>query len=592
MIARLRHRGPDDSYVIASENCTLGTARLSIQDVEHGRQPVTDDSGRILAALNGELYNYPNLREQLLAAGHLLKTRCDTEALPHLYHEYGEELIKHIDGMFAVAVWDETTGSGFLARDRAGKKPLYYLEHQGALWFASEIKGLLEIPGFSRSLNPAALHHYLGYKHVPHPLSIFERIRQLPPGNRLLYRSGRPLQIEPYWHLSWAPQEEIRSESETIEQFVSLLRAGVKKRLLSDVPIGFFLSGGLDSALTVAMAAEVSEHPVKTFTLVYSRESATAGKEADRHWARWVANRFGTEHHEEEVHFVDFPANLRRILTHFDEPFAGVVSTYFLSQLISRHVKVAISGDGADELFGSYRSHRLVQPLAAWPKYIPGGEFDAATLQSLHTHEDWQWHSRLLVFSDEEKYALYTPEFNERIGLLRTDEHMHAAEFADLTAKDPLNRILEAEFKSNLPDQVLTFVDRLSMAHSLEIRAPFLDTEMVEFAATLPAQMKIRDRVTKYILKQASARYFPAEMIDRPKEGFLMPITQWLRHDLQSYVRDVLAPARVQRTGVFDPTQVNSLVDRLYSSSDTDYRDVNQVYSLLVFHEWHDLYFG
>lgn len=592
MVARLRHRGPDDSYVVASENCTLGTARLSIQDVEHGRQPVTDHSGRILAALNGELYNYPTLREQILAAGYHLNTRCDTETLPYLYDKFGERLVKHIDGMFAIAVWDENTGSGFLARDRTGKKPLYYLEHQGALWFASEIKGLLGVPGFSRSLNPSALHHYLGYKHVPHPLSIFERIRQLPPGNRLLYRSGQPLDIEPFWHLSWAPREERFNESETVDRFVCLLRASVKKRLLSDVPVGFFLSGGLDSALTVAMAAEVSEHPVKTFTLVYDRESATTGKDADRRWARWAANKFRTEHHEEEVHFANFPTNLRRILSHFDEPFSGVISTYFLSELISRHVKVAISGDGADELFGSYRSHRLAQPLAAWPNFVPGGEFDATTLKSLRTPEDWQWRSRLLVFSDEEKSVLYTPEFVERVGALRTDENLRDGAFADLTAKDPLNRILEAEFKSFLPDQVLTFVDRLSMAHSLEVRAPFLDTEMVEFAAVLPAEMKIRDGVTKYLLKQAASRYFPAEMIHRPKEGFLMPIAQWLRHDLEPYVRDVLAPPRVRRTGVFDPTRVALLVDRFYASGDADYRYANQVYSLLVFQEWHDLYFG
>jgi asparagine synthase (glutamine-hydrolysing) len=592
MVARLHHRGPDDACVVVSEKCTLGTARLSIQDVVHGRQPVTDESGRILAALNGELYNFPVLRERLLSAGHQLSTHCDTEVLPHLYEEHGEALTHHLDGMFAVAIWDEATGAGLLARDRAGKKPLYYLEHDGGLWFASEIKALLEVQGFSRRLNPPALHHYLGYKHVPHPLSIFERIKQLPPGSRLVYRAGRPPQIEPYWRLSWAPRHEDLSDSEASDQFLGLLRAGVKKRLLSDVPVGFFLSGGLDSALTVAMAREVSEHPIKTFTLTYAHESATPGKEADRYWARWVANRFGTEHHEEEVHFTDFPANLRRILTHFDEPFAGVVSTYFLSQLISRHVKVAISGDGADELFGSYLSHRLAQPLAAWPDIATGGEFDANTLERLHAPADWQWRSRLLVFSDAEKSALYTPDFNELIRGVRTDEHLHATAFANLTAKDPLDRVLEAEFKSIFPDQVLTFVDRLSMAHSLEVRTAFLDTEVIEFAAALPARMKIRDGVTKYLLKHASARYFPAEMIHRPKEGFLMPITQWLHRDLQSYVRDVLDPARIRRSGVFDAARVASLVDRLYSSDGADYRRANQVYSLLVFQEWYDLYFA
>lgn len=590
MIARLHHRGPDDAHVIAGENGTLGAARLSIQDVAHGRQPIIDESGRVIAAQNGEIYNYPALRECLLAAGHQLRTHCDTEVLPHLYAQHGADLPVHLDGMFAIAVWDVRAGRGLLARDRTGKKPLYYLEQDGALWFASEIKALLEIPGFTRRLNPAALHHYLSYKHVPHPLSIFEGIRQLPPASRLLFEPGRPPRIEPYWRLSWAPSGESLSESDASDQLLVLLRAAVKKRLLGDVPIGFFLSGGLDSSLTVALAAETSGSPVKTFTLTYAHESATLGKEADRHWASWTAKKFGTEHHEEMIQFADFPANLRRILTHFDEPFAGVISTYFLSQLIARHVKVAVSGDGADELFGSYRSHRLAQPLAAWPRVAPGGEFDPSTLARLHAPEDWRWRSRLLMFSDEEKSSLYTNDFRDRVGALRTDEHLRTTAFASLTAEDPLNRILEAEFKTIFPDQVLAFVDRLSMAHSLEVRTAFLDTAVVEFAASLPGRLKIKGGATKYLLKQVAARYFPAEMIHRPKEGFLMPITQWLLRDLQSYVRDVLAPSRVRRAGVFSPAQIEALVDRLYSSGVSDDRQVNQVYSLLVFHEWNDLY--
>jgi asparagine synthase (glutamine-hydrolysing) len=593
MIARLHHRGPDDSHVVAGESFTLGAARLSIQDLAHGRQPLTDESGLIVAAQNGEIYNYPFLRERLLKHGHTLATHCDTEALPHLFEEAGPDLPAQLDGMFALAVWDGRTRSGLLARDRTGKKPLYlFHEADGTLWFASEIKALLEVPGFSRELDPAALHHFLGYKHVPHPLSIFRGITSLPPACRLRWQPGAPAVIEPYWRPNWAARPDLESQDEesSADRLLELLRAGVKKRLIADVPVGFFLSGGIDSSLTVALAAEVSPQTVKTFTLTYAHEAATSGKQADAHWARWTARRFGTEHHEEIVHFSDFPSNLRRILGHFDEPFAGVVSTFFLSQLIAKHVKVAVSGDGADELFGSYLSHRMGAALGQSPQTTATAEFDPAKLARLRSTPDWRWRSQLLVFSDEEKHALYAPDFRGLIGSLRTDEHLRDTAFSDLTAVDPLNRILEAEFKTFFPDQVLAFTDRLSMAHSLEVRTAFLDTAVVEFSAALPGRLKIKDGVTKYLLKKAAARYFPSEMIHRPKEGFLMPITQWLLRDLQPYVRDVLAPSRVGRAGVFDPARVTALIDRLYATPAADYRQVNQVYALLVFHEWHDLY--
>jgi asparagine synthase (glutamine-hydrolysing) len=595
MIARLHHRGPDDAHVVAGENFTLGIARLSIQDVQHGRQPLTDESGHIVAAQNGEIYNYPALRARLQKNGHRLTTHCDTEALPHLYEEIGIALPTQLDGMFALAIWDGRKQTGLLARDRTGKKPLYlFTEPDGTLWFASEIKALLEVPGFKRELNPVALHHFLGYKHVPHTLSIFQGVTQLPPASRLTWQTERPAVIEPYWKLSWAPQPETETQDEDTlaTQLLDLLRAGVKKRLLSDVPVGFFLSGGIDSSLTAALAAEVSPQKIKTFTLTYADAASTPGKQADADWARWTAQRFGTEHHEEVVHFDDFPSSLRRILRHFDEPFAGVVSTYFLAQLIAKHVKVAVSGDGADELFGSYLSHRMGAALNDGSQLAAGGEFDAATLTRLRATEDWRWRAQLLVLLDEEKLPLYAPGFRDRVATVRTDEHLRDTAFAGLTARDPLNRILEAEFKTIFPDQVLAFTDRLSMAHSLEVRTAFLDTAVVEFAAALPGRLKINRGVTKYLLKKAAARLFPDEMVHRKKEGFLMPITQWLLRDLQPYVRDVLAPGRVRHAGVFDPVAVGALVDRLYATPTADYRQVNQVYSLLVFHEWHSLYFA
>lgn len=574
MLETLRHRGPDDGHVVCGDDFAIGTRRLSIVDVAGGRQPLTNEDGTVTAAQNGELYNFPEARERLVRRGHHLTTKTDTEILPHLWEEYGQALPQHIDGMFAVAVWDSRQHTGLLARDRMGKKPLYYWQRDGALYFASELKALLAIPGFERRLNLEALHHYLSYKHVPHPFTIFDGVRILPPAHQLLYRPGCDPTISRYWSLSFAPVNgSVPDEQEVVDEFLVRMRRAVRRRLMSDVPVGFFLSGGIDSSLTTALAAEVASSPVKTFTLTYAGGSTTAGKEADCRWARWVAAQYGTEHHEEGVDVSDFPASVRKILRAFDEPFAGVVSTYFLSQRIAQHVKVAVAGDGADELFGSYRSHRM----AAEPRTMPEG-----------AQPDWDWRAGLLVMSEEEKTALYSPDVRSALEGVSTKEHLRQA-FEHLTAHDPLNRMLEAEFRGIFPDQVLTFVDRLSMAHSLEVRSAFLDTEVVEYVATLPGSLKIRDGATKYLLKRAAARYFPSEMIDRPKEGFLMPITQWMLSDLQPWVRATLSPERLAAHGLFDERQVRGLVNRAYESS-ADYAVVNKVLALLMFQEWYELY--
>lgn len=598
MIKALAHRGPDDEHVVTGKDFALGARRLSILDLPGGRQPISNERETIWAAQNGEIYNFPEVRQQLLDRGHHLKTHCDTEILPHLYEEHGEEFPKKIDGMFAVAIWDDEKKLGFLARDRMGKKPLYYCIHGNALYFASEIKGLLRIPGFERSLNLDALHQFLSLKHVPHPLSIFKGIAILPPAHMLTYRAGHEPIVTRYWDLDFSGTEECAgmTEEEIIDRLLMLLRRGVQRRLLSDVPIGFFLSGGIDSSLSTVLAAELSPAKIKTFTLTYSQESTTEGKEEDRRWARWVAERYETEHHEETIQVSNFPESLRRILTCFDEPYAGVVSTYFLAQLMSQHVKVSLSGDGADELFGSYLSHRLAFPLANYQRYLRTGDatyvkpFDKQLdfLARLSEPEDWAWRYKLLVLSDVEKEEIYTPEVVSQMSQFSTRERLRK-DFAGLSARDPLNRILEAEFRTIFPDQVLTFVDRLSMAHSLEVRTAYLDTEFVSFVAGLPGSLKIKDGETKYLLKKLSLRYFPSDMVYRKKEGFLMPITQWLLRDLEAYVRDTLSPQRLSKHGLFRSEYVQGLVDSLYRNQ-SDHLAVNKVYSLLVFQEWYDLY--
>ncbi len=598
MLGSLTHRGPDDAHTVGQRDFALGACRLSIVDVEGGRQPVSNEDGTVWAAQNGELYNFPALRRDLLARGHRFASRCDTETLPHLYEEHGAELATKIDGMFAVAVWDDARKVGVLARDRMGKKPLYYYENRGALYFASEIKALLRVPGFERRIDLEALHHYLSYKHVPHPFSIFEGVRMLPPAHLLVYRPGAPSVIRRYWDLDFSPSAEAAemTEGEIVDRLLELLRRGVERRLMSDVPIGFFLSGGIDSSLSTVLAAELSTGPIKTFTLTYAEGSTTAGKEQDRRWARWVAERYRTEHHEETIAFGDYPERLRHILKSFDEPFAGVVSTYFLAQLISRHVKVAIAGDGADELFGSYLSHRLALPLANYAEYGRSGDaslirpFEAQPdfLARLAPRADWDWRHELMVFTDEEKSRLWAPDVAAAMRGFSTREHLRQL-FAGLSATDPVNRILEAEFRTIFPDQVMTFVDRLSMAHSLEVRTAFLDTDVVEFVAGLPGPLKMRGGETKYLLKQAARRYFPEEMVARPKEGFVMPVTDWLLHGLEDYVRQTLSPARLSKHALFDSDRVQALVDELYRGQ-PDYRFVNKVLALVVFQEWHDMY--
>lgn len=598
MLGVLNHRGPDDEHMVCGPDFALGARRLSIIDLEHGRQPVTNETGTVWAVLNGELYNLPELRSQILNRGHKLNSRCDTETLPHLYEEYMTGLVERIDGMFAIAVWDDSRKTGLLARDRMGKKPLYYHRAGDSLYFASEIKALLRIPGFQRKINLEALHHFLSYKHVPHPLSIFEGISILPPAHMMVFRPGTEPQISRYWDIDFSAAQEAASlpEEEIVERLLALFKQGLKRRLMSDVPIGFFLSGGLDSSLTTALATELAPGRIKTFSLTYTEGSTTEGKEQDRHWARWVADKYKTDHYEETIDHADFPQTLRSIIGCFDEPFSGVVSTYFLAQKISQHVKVAISGDGADELFGSYLSHRLASPLANYREYQLTGSPDLVRpfedqpdfLARFSGQEDWDWRRQLFVRSDEEKAALYAPEVAEMTREFNSGEHLRQR-FASLTAADPLNRILEAEFRTILPDEVLTFVDRLSMAHSLEVRTAFLDTDFVSFVAGLPGNIKIKNGETKYILKKAALNYLPAEMVFRKKEGFLMPLAEWMVRDLESYVRDTLSRDSLSTHGLFDIEHVQSLVDGLYRDGG-DYTDVNKVLSLLAFQEWYELY--
>ena len=600
MLRSLTHRGPDDHFVVSGEEFTLGARRLAIIDVEGGRQPLSNETATVWCCQNGELYNFRELRSALEAEGHVFRTRCDTEILPHLYEAHGEGFAACLRGMFAVALWDDEKKRAVFARDHSGKKPLYYAEHQGALYFASEIKALLRVPGLARELDREAIHHFLSYKHVPAPLTAFRGIRELTPASVLTWSRNQGPRAERFWKPSWAPRAEWNDADERAlsERILEVLTEAVSDRLVSDVPVGFYLSGGVDSSLSTAIAASLSSGPILTFTLAYDEEATTPGKESDRAWARAIAERYGTEHHEEVVRIEDFASEFSRIQKCFDQPFSGVTSSYFLSRLIARHVKVALSGDGADELFGSYLSHRLAAPIAA---YAEGGSeaaipedvrplFDdnQELVSRIASTDPARWRSKLFVLDEEEKRSLYHPDFLAGEELPSSEAHF-AHYFDEPTAEDPLNAILEAEFRGFFPDQVLRFVDRLSMAHSLETRTAYLDPRFIELAASIPGRLKIRGREVKRVLKLAALKYLPEELVRRPKEGFVMPVHSWFLKGLGGFLDRVLAPERIRASSILREERVEELLRRYRGG---EHRLQNQILSILALQLWWESYLG
>jgi asparagine synthase (glutamine-hydrolysing) len=562
--------------------------------LEGGRQPLTNENGTICVCQNGEIFNYPELRWQILKKGHFYRTQCDTEVLVHMYEEYGINFVKQLNGMFAIALWDAKQKKGMLVRDRIGEKPLYYLLYDSCLYFASEIKALLALPFVRREINLEALHHFLSYKHVPCPMTIFKDIWMLRPAQYLVYQSGNYM-TDNYWQLSYANNEFENSinEQEIVDELLRLLKQGIKRRLVSDVPIGFFLSGGVDSSLATAIASGMSEKPIKTFTLTYSSDVVSIGKEVDKVYARQIAKQYGTDHHEEMMEVNYFPDTFPKVISCFDQPFAAAVSTYFLARQLGRYGKIFLTGDGADELFGNYLSHRLARPIN---NYLNGGadlspyQNDVPYLASLAEKEDWEWRAKLFVFIEEEKAKLYSPELMETMKQYNSTEHLKGY-FEGLYNADPLNRMLGAEFRGIFPDQILEFADKLSMAHSLELRAAYLDHGFVEFVARIPGSWKIRNGVTKYILKKAAERYLPAEIIYRSKEGFMLPITEWFYWSLRDYVQDMLSEGNLSKHGFFNAGYVRQLIDEFYNRS-YDYRRGNKLLSLISFQVWYNMYMG
>jgi asparagine synthase (glutamine-hydrolysing) len=596
MSGRLVHRGPDDDGVFHEGPVALAARRLSIIDLAHGHQPIADEDGSAVVVQNGEIYNYRELKRELEGRGHRFATDCDTEVLVHAYEEWGEPFVERLRGMFAIALWDKRRRRLLLARDRFGIKPLYYGSVRGGLCFASELKALLEQPGFSREIDPQAVSAYLAFNSIPAPLTIFKAARKLPPGYLLRWEGGE-LELRRYARPGPPPSAELRhgSADELAAELREVLDDSVRAHLVADVPVGVLLSGGVDSGGLAALASRHTGEPLRTFSIGFEEAGFN---ELSR--ARLVAERYGTDHHELVLR-PDAVETLPKLVEAFDEPFgdSSALPTYLVSELAVSEVKVALSGEGGDELFGGYYTYvadllarrvgrlaALARPLAeALPSRSDRVGFDykakrfarAAALPPLERHHGWKE-----IFSPQARTELAGPAASAWDPL-----DLYRARYAETAGAEPLARMQDVDLGIYLVDDLLVKTDRLSMAHSLELRVPFLDPKVAEFAFSLPTSLKVRGLGKKRLLRQALAPLLPREIVHGRKQGFSIPIAAWLRGPLEPFAREVLAPSAVARQGLLDPAAVTPVLDRHTSGQEDLSR---QIWGLMALTLWFDRY--
>lgn len=606
MCDTIGHRGPDADGFYLNGPVGLGSRRLSIIDVEGGRMPIPNEDETIWIVYNGEIYNFPKLRTLLEQRGHRFATHSDTETIVHLYEEKGDDFARHLNGMFALAIWDDRRKRLVLARDQLGVKPLYYAVLDDRLVFGSEIKCLLA-DGVDRTIDRVALHDYLSFNYVPGPRSMFAAIRKLPPGHILTFDAAtRQVTVTQYWDLPEPDVSGFRANGRghLDDELLDLLRQVVRDQMISDVPIGAFLSGGIDSSLVVALMSECSDRSVKTFSLGFQEQSYS-----ELPYARVVAQRFKTEHHELtlEPNAQDLVAAMSE---YFDEPFAdsSSIAVYAVSKLAADHVKVALSGDGGDELFGgyyTYQADRLASIYRRLPKAIstrflpwlvdrmPVSDGKASldfklrrfmtggTLAPLQAHYAWK-----AYFSEDAKMRLYGP-LNGHAQELRPSVRLLEQYHDGYHSPDWLNRLLYVDMKVQLVDDMLTKVDRMSMAHSLEVRVPLLDLRLVEFMSQVSSDLKVRRMTLKYLLRRVARRVLPKEIFARKKAGFTVPIASWVKGDLKDMVREHLSPQRLAAQGIFDPHAVEGLLDAHYRGTRNH---SHNIWTLLMFSLWYERY--
>jgi asparagine synthase (glutamine-hydrolysing) len=591
----LVHRGPDSDGSLIDGAAGLAMRRLSIIDLAGGDQPIANEDGRIQVIQNGEIYNYRELMEGLRGRGHTFSSNSDTEVLVHLYEERGPAFVEVLRGMFAIAIWDARQGRLVLARDRFGIKPLYYRVAHGQISFASELKALLRQPGFSREIDPAALEAFLAFNSIPAPLTIFTEARKLPAGHTLVAESG-DVEISRYARPAPVAAGDVRTESDEVlaDELRERLRDSVRAHLVSDVPVGVLLSGGIDSSLLTALAAAESGYRVSTFSIGFEESSFD-----ELGQARLVAERYGTDHHELILR-PDAVDLLPRLVEAFDEPFgdSSALPTYLVSQLASGTVKVVLSGEGGDELFGGYytyvadrlaprvgRAAPFLRPLVELlPSSSEKVSFDykakrfvrAAHLPPVERHHAWK--------------EIFSPDAQEQLlSSSRTTDPLdvYRARYAETEGAEELARLQDLDLGIYLVDDLLVKTDRASMAHSLETRVPFLDPAVAELALALETRKKVRGFSKKRLLRRAAAPLIPREIIRGRKQGFSIPVAAWLRGDLASFARDVLTRETIERQGYLDAGAVTRMLEEHISGKEDLSR---QIWGLLSFTLWFDRY--
>ncbi|MGB7603116.1 MAG: asparagine synthase (glutamine-hydrolyzing) [Candidatus Sulfotelmatobacter sp.] len=603
MLDTIRHRGPDDQGVYLSSQVGFGHARLSIIDLNSGHQPLSNEDGTVWIVFNGEIYNYRELRTFLLAKGHTLKTQSDTEVIVHLYEELGPQCVEKLRGMFAFALWNENTKELFLARDRVGIKPLYYSLNEQGIVFASEIKAILADPAVSRNLAPEIVDRFLTFLYIPGEETLLKCIRKLAPGHYLLAKNGK-VEIRQYWDLSFCKPADNLTIDEAESELSNLLAEAVELHMIADVPVGILLSGGVDSTAVLSCAAERTDKQINTFTVGFS----DAGFADERPYARLASEAYGSRHHEMTITAEDFIDFLPKYVWHMEEPVCEppAVALYYVSKLARNHVKVLLSGEGGDEAFAGYDNYRnmawLERLKQVWPAGNGAASWGLSRLNSLvhsgkiakytplvnATFPDY-YYSRT---STPYRYAgngigeLYATDFVKSIDKEYTIEPVRRL-FSKIENQGVLDQMLYIDTKTWLPDDLLVKADKMTMANSLELRVPLLDHRLLEFAASLPANFKLKGFALKYIWKKALSERVPASILKRKKAGFPVPYEFWLRNNFKDQIHDILTDRKTIERGYFKKSAIEKLIN---ANSDSGAYS-KEVFSLVALELWHRMFF-
>jgi asparagine synthase (glutamine-hydrolysing) len=596
MCQSIVHRGPDDEGIFVKDGTGLGMRRLSIIDLAGGRQPVFNEDRSVWVVFNGEIYNFPELRSDLEKRGHRFYTHSDTEVIVHLYEDLGSDCVNKLRGMFAFALYDERRRKLVMARDRLGKKPLHYALSGERLLFGSEIKAILAVAPELASVNNDALLQYMYFGYVPDPITAFSPIQKLPPGHLLEFEAGR-VRVRQYWDLPEYGTHQPRSEEECLEELEWRLAEAVRIRLISDVPLGALLSGGTDSSTIVALMARASSKPVKTFSIGFTHNDFD-----EAHYARIVAKHFGTEHHELVLE-PNVLETVERLTSSLEEPFgdSSMLPTYYVSCMARKHVTVALSGDGGDEIFAGYDRYKihlrrqLSERIPRWAWHLYREQVYPRLPPRIRARKfsynvSLPWRQRYVdgisfVPSLERGVPLLSNEF---LAVPRRDGdpgNVMYRYFDQAPAKDPVSQMLYVDTKTYMVADILTKVDRMSMATSLEVRVPILDHLFVEWVTGIPVEWKLRGGVQKYILRKLAERVgVPREALYRPKQGFALPLVHWMRNELKELIMTVLLEPKTMRRGYFNPTGVRHLLDEHFRGFRNN---SDQIWNLLMFELWH-----